>query len=261
MNSFFLLALIQNASLLVAMAVLFDVTARRWHSGDTWWKHVLLGMVLGCIGIVVMNIPWITGDNLRIDTRSILLSISGLFFGLIPTLVAAIMTSVYRITQGGAYLTGISLIIITGLIGILWRWKLKNQIIQIKWWQLYIFGVVVHLAMLANLVTQPMEVAIPTLKAISFPVMLIYPLGTTLLGMLLLNRMRRELAAEETQKSRGRLKSMVDILQNLAIDDQAFMLFALEEAVKLMESELGFIFNYSEETKQFTLSSWSKKNF
>lgn len=259
MDNFFLLALIQNASLLVAMAVVFDLTVRRWRSGDAWWKHILLGFILGCIGIVVMNIPWITGDGLRIDTRSILLSISGLFFGLIPTLVAVIMTSVYRITQGEQYFTGISLILITSLIGILWRWKYKKQIINFKWWQLYIFGVVVHIGMLANLITQPMSVAIPTLKIISFPIMLIYPLGTTLLGMLLLNRMRRELASEEVQKSRVRLKSMVDILQNSNDDAHAFMLFTLEEAVKLMESELGFIFFYSEETKLFTLSSWSKK--
>jgi len=150
-------------------------------------------------------------------------------------------------------------IVATSLLGIGGRYLRKNLVANLKWWQLYVFGTVVHIVMLLLMFTQPIEVALPLLSKISLPIIVIYPGATLLLGLLMQNRMRREIAVEEIQKSRGRLKSMVDILQNQGQDDHAFMLFALEEAVKLMESELGFIFFYSEDTKLFTLSSWSKK--
>ena len=206
-----------------------------------------------------MNTPWIYGKGLIFDTRSILLSLSGLFFGTIPTLIAMTITATYRYFQGGAYITGISVIVATSLMGIGWRYFRKLQLIDLKWWQLYLYGVIVHVVMLLLMFTQSIEVALPLLSKISLPIILIYPCATLLLGLLMQSRLRREKAIDTMDKNRGRLKSMVDILQNLVEDEQGFMLFALEEAVKLMESEMGFIFYYSEETKKFTLSSWSKK--
>lgn len=260
MNNFSsILALIQNAALLLAMAVVFDTTIHYWKIKGNFVKQALLGCLLGGIGIVLMNTPWKYGEGLIFDTRSILLSLSGLFFGTIPALIAMAITAVYRLSQGGAYITGISVIIVTSLLGIGWRYLRKGDLINLKWWQFYLFGGVIHVVMLLLMFTQPIIVALPLLSKISLPIMIIYPAATLLLGLLMQNRIRRETAVEEIQKSRGRLKSMVDILQNLGEDDQAFNLFVLEEAVKLMESELGFIFYYSEESKQLTLSSWSKK--
>lgn len=260
MNNFpSILALIQNAALLLAMAVVFDTTIHYWKIKGDFIKQALLGCLLGGIGIVLMNTPWKYGEGLIFDTRSILLSLSGLFFGTIPALIAMVITAVYRLSQGGAYITGISVIIVTSLLGIGWRYLRKGDLINLKWWQIYLFGGVIHVVMLLLMFTQPIIVALPLLSKISLPILIIYPAATLLLGLLMQNRIRRETAVEEIQKSRGRLKSMVDILQNIGEDDQAFNLFVLEEAVKLMESELGFIFYYSEDTKQLTLSSWSKK--
>ncbi|MBA4383174.1 MAG: hypothetical protein C0410_00410 [Anaerolinea sp.] len=259
MNNSSVLALVQNVALLLAMAVIFDTTVQFWKISGRKFRQVLLGFLLGGIGIVLMNTPWIYGEGLIFDTRSILLGLAGVFFGTIPTLLAMTITAVYRFSQGGAYITGISVIIATSLLGIMWRTFRKPELKNLKWWQIYLYGVVVHVVMLLLMLTQPIEIALPLLSKISLPILVIYPGATLLLGLLMQNRMRRENAVEEIRKSRGRLKSMVDILQNLGEDDQAFMRFALEEAVKLMESELGFIFFYSEETKLLTLSSLSKK--
>ncbi len=259
MNNSSIVALIQNAAILLALAVIFDTSVQYWKIEGKRFKQILLGFLIGGMGVLLMNTPWIYGEGLIFDTRSILLSLSGLFFGSIPTLIAMVITVLYRLSQGGAYITGISVIIATSLIGIFWRKLRKPDLIELKWWKLYLYGIIVHVVMLLLMFTQPVEIALPLLSKITIPILVIYPGATLLLGLLMQNRMRRELAIIEIQKNRGRLKSMVDILQNLAEDDEAFMLFALEEAVKLMESELGFIFYYSEETKLFSLSSWSKK--
>lgn len=258
MSNLSFLALIRNASLLLALAVVFDTTSSRWQSGDKFWKQLLRGLALGGIGIIVMNTPWVYGQGLVFDTRSILLSVSGLFFGVIPTVIAMVMTAVYRFTQGGAYLTGISVIVATSLLGILLRFKLKNKLVEMNWWQLYLFGIVVHVVMLLLMFTQPMEVALPLVSKIGFPIMSIYPAVTVLLGLLLLNRMRRERDVQQIHKSQKRLGSMVDILQISDKDSQSLVDFAMEEAVRLTESELGFIFYYSEDQKKFMVSSWSK---
>lgn len=255
--SFFIV--IQNITFLLSMGIVFDVTLRNWQTSNRWWRRAILGVLIGGIGIVLMEAPWITTENLRIDTRSILLSISGLFFGFLPTAIAMVMTGIYRIILGGAVFTGITLIVTTGMIGVVWRWWRKNSLLNLKWWQLLLFGFIVHLDMLLVTFTQPVAVALITIKRIIFPVLLIYPLGTTLLGMLLLNRLRREKDAGDLQRNQTRLMSMVDILQYPTESIQSFVDFAMEEAIRLTESKLGFIFYYSEETKIFTLSAWSKE--
>jgi len=263
MNSSFL-SLVQNASLLLALALIFDTTIRIWQTGGKIWKQVVLGFVVGFIAIALMNTPWIYGSGLIFDTRSILLSLSGLFFGTIPTLIAMVIAAVYRWSMGGAYFTGISVIAATSIMGIAWRhYRLfranKKFLVNIKWWQLYLFGVAIHIVMLLLMFTQSMDVALPLLKSISLPVMLIYPAGTLLLGLLMINRLRHTQIQDDVKKSQERLASMVDILQYSEGETQSFFDFALEEAVKLTESRFGFVLYYSEENKQFTLSAWSQK--
>ncbi len=252
------LVLIQNASLLLAVAVIFDLFVRNLNTGNSSFKKILLGLILGVIGIVIMNTPWIYASEFRLDARTILLSISGLFFGIIPTSVAMIVTSVYRYYQGGAYFTGITLIIITGSIGIIWGYLRKKPLVDLKWWELYIFGIVVHLGMQINAFSQPVISAIPLLQNTLIPVMVIFPIGTMLLGILMVNRMRREKDSQDIEKNRSGLKSMVDILQSPAEDSQAFLDFALLEVVKLTNSEIGILLLYSEATNTFILDSSTK---
>jgi len=47
MNDSSYLALIQNAALLLSLAVIFDTTARHWKFGQFMWRKVLLGVVIG----------------------------------------------------------------------------------------------------------------------------------------------------------------------------------------------------------------------
>jgi LytS/YehU family sensor histidine kinase len=245
------------------LALVFDTTTRIRRTTQTLWVKLLLGVIVGGIGIVVMNTPWIYGQGLIFDTRSILLSLSGLFFGAVPTTIAILMTALYRFSLGGAYVTGISVIFATGLIGIGWRhqrlsFREKKPLGKINWWQLYLFGLVVHVVMLVLMLTQPSQISLPLLQSISVPILLIYPTVCLLLGMLMTNRLRRENVIEENRKSRERLASMIKVMQYAEIDTQSFLDFAMEEAVKLTESKMGFIFYYDEDSQKFTVSSWSK---
>jgi PAS domain S-box-containing protein len=208
-----LLPLIYNGALLLGLAFLYDLLAIPARDGaPTRPQQLLLGAGVGVIGVILMLTPWRFNEGVVFDTRSVLLSISGLFFGVVPTVVAMLMTSALRIYQGGAgALTGVSVIVVTGCMGIGWRLWRQPALATLSWRELYRFGWIVHGVMLfLFMVTLPLATAQQVLAAITVPVLLIYPLATMLLGQLLVNRQRRELAAEALLASEQRHRSYVD---------------------------------------------------
>lgn len=259
MKAGLLLGLVQNAALLLALAFLFDTTIMRWKPGKTSWRQVPVGLGAGLIAILVMLTPWTFSPGIIFDTRSVLLGVSGLFLGTVPTIIAMAMAIALRIFQGGSgALTGISVILASGLIGIAWRHWRKRRLIGMGWLELYLLGIVIHVVMLALMLTLPWERAMQVLAAISTPVMLVYPIGTALLGMLMVNSLKRERTAEELARSGARLTSLLNIQQYKADTTQGFLDYALEEAIKLTGSKLGYIYHYHEDRRQFVLNTWSK---
>src|SRR6056297_3237738 len=110
-----LTTLIQNAALLLAMMVVFDLVSSRHFVHGQRRRQVLAGVILGtlCIGLMVASFRLESG--IIFDTRSVLLSLSGLFLGAIPTMVAMVMAGAYRLWQGGTGAwTGIWVILATG---------------------------------------------------------------------------------------------------------------------------------------------------
>jgi len=69
----------------------------------------------------------------------------------------------------------------------------------------------------------------------------------------------RKKAEEEIRRNESRLKSLVDILQHPSDTIQDFLDYALEQAVQLTRSKIGYIYFYSEENKEFVLNTWSRE--
>jgi PAS domain S-box-containing protein len=207
------LALVQNIALLLASALVFDISSvyfyeddragRRWQA---WSRKLLFGLLLGLISMAVMLTPWQLFPGIRIDTRSVLLGISGLFFGPVPTLIAMCIAIGFRISLGGAgTLAGVLIILESGLIGMAWRRLRKAPLSGFRWFELYAIGILIHLVMLACIYALPLETAIQVLSAITLPVMVLFPVGTALLGVLLRNRLRRQKMFEELTRTTRRL--------------------------------------------------------
>jgi len=68
----------------------------------------------------------------------------------------------------------------------------------------------------------------------------------------------RKRAEEELRLGEDRLKSLVSILQYDSGSIQDFLDFALDEAIKLTQSKIGYIYHYDEYKKEFSLNTWSK---
>jgi diguanylate cyclase (GGDEF)-like protein len=195
MNSSSTLALIHNAALLLAMIFIYDLSTRYWRAerGKFWGWQLPAGVALGAITVVIMLTPWIYQPGIIFDTRTILLSITGLFFGAVPTVIAMIIAAAFRIYTGGfAVVTGVLTIVSAGLIGIIWRSLRTGDLANIRRRELVLFGLLVHVVMILLMFTMPWNLAFGIITTVALPVLILYPLVTTLMGRLLADRLLRE---------------------------------------------------------------------
>jgi PAS domain S-box-containing protein len=206
MNSSFI-GLVNNAALLLALGLLYDVLHLGHREEKSVFQQISTGLILGFIGIAIMLNPWDFGQGVVFDTRSVLLCISGFFFGTIPLLLAALITSVFRLSIGGTGAwTGVAVIVTSGGIGLVWRHLHRDRKEDPTTGELYLLGIVVHIAMLAWMFSLPWQVALEVLSKITLPVILIYPLATAFLGKLMVNRGKRKRSEEALRASDQDLK-------------------------------------------------------
>ena len=205
------IALLQNAAWLLAMVVVFDLVSSRQRLTDRSWRQILVGLVLGALCMALIQSSFHFESGIVFDTRSVLLSVSGLFFGTLPTVVAMALTAAFRLLKGGGGAwTGVAVTFATGLIGIAWHRLRKGRLQDIRARELYALGLVAHLAMLALMLTLPRDRALHVLHDISLPVLLIYPVAGTVLGLLLAGRLRRQSAVTDLAASEERLRLALD---------------------------------------------------
>jgi PAS domain S-box-containing protein len=191
MKESIILGLIQNTSILLVFSMLYDFLGSRNEQSKSLLIKIATGVMLGGIGVVLILTPWTLIPGIFFDTRSVMLSVAGLFFGPVPTVTAMIITGSFRLYMGGdGVLMGIAVVLFSGSIGLLWRyfrsgWKKKNPLIELT-----VMGFLVHLVMLCCIFFLPENVRWQTLKNIVLPVILIYPLATVLLGLLMLKQVK-----------------------------------------------------------------------
>lgn len=199
------LGLLQNTAILLALGMLYDYLWARDEKSQTLGYKLLAGTIIGGIGIILILTPWTLIPGLVFDTRSVMLSVAGLFFGPVPTVVAMAITGAYRLFLGGDGMwMGIAVILSSGTIGILWRifrpgWRSGRYYVE-----LLAMGFLVHLVMLACTLFLPGPMVLPTLKTISLPVLIIYPIGTMLLGALMIKRSEHWETRKALQRSEER---------------------------------------------------------
>ncbi len=252
MEKSIVLGILQNTAILLAFSMLYDyVWIKEGKSRQMSYK-ILNGFLVGFTGIILMLTPWTFIPGIVFDTRSILLSITGLFFGIVPTVIAIVIIGLFRFIMGGEGVwMGIAVVITSGSAGLLWRyyrseWKNKNYVLE-----LYFMGLIVHLIMLICTIFLPSDTIISTLKSILLTVILIYPIGTMLLGIFMIKRFKNwetKLALRDSEEKYKRLYcsmqdayAMIDLDGRITESNPAFrnMLgYSEEELLKLAYTDI-----------------------
>ena len=200
--------LIQNVTLLTTLIIIYEI------SYTVSLKRINLvpflnGVLIGLIGLAVMALSFSIDAGIYLDTRSILISITALIFGVVSSVVAAIIMIAYRIALGGDGLwTGVYVIITSACIGILWRFFVLPRYKKFKLVNMYLFGVVVSSFMLIDFLVMPAEFSRDILKEIFVPVMFIFPFTTVLISIILLNLEEQKESHMKLVEAEGRYRSI-----------------------------------------------------
>jgi PAS domain S-box-containing protein len=189
MKETIVIGLIRNIAILLTFSILYDhFWASRTKPKGLVFK-IMAGVFLGGVVIILILTPWNYGAGVFFDTRSVMLSISGLFFGPIPTIVAMFISSAYRLSLGGSgtYM-GLAVILFSGTIGILWGyfkpdWQKRNSLNE-----LIKLGLTVHVVMLGCTQLLPAEIRLNIFKEVFLSVIVLYPFATVLLGKYILRQ-------------------------------------------------------------------------
>lgn len=176
----------------------------------------MIGVVVGAIGIFLMFNPWTYQPGHSLDLRTVLLSISGLYLGAVPTLVAIVLMGVFRFFAGGELmLIGVVLVVSSGLIGIGWRYLLQKRGSANSLLSLFMLGLLTHVLMLTWLVFMPREVYVPIIQKMALWLITLYPFLTMVLGFL----MNRQLKNWENETVKDRFieteQRFARIMQNI----------------------------------------------
>jgi diguanylate cyclase (GGDEF)-like protein/PAS domain S-box-containing protein len=183
-----IVALINNAAQLLVLFVIYEVTyllPPKYHR----MRPVLSGLLISLICVVIMSMPFKLQPGLFYDTRSIIISVTALIFGAIPTIITVVVAILYRLMIGGVgTLPGIAVITSSALIGLAWRQWLYPKSMNWRWLSVYVMSITVHVTMLACMLLLPYPEGFKVIKEIAVPVMVIYPIASVILNLLLIRQ-------------------------------------------------------------------------
>lgn len=210
MNRDMFLAMANNATLLLTLTIVYELRgllSRRLEK----YRDMLAGFLIGQIGIAIMSIPFVLRPGLVYDTRTILISITALTYGPVPTLIVVLMTGLFRVWSGGIGVApGLATIASSAIIGLLWRAYAYRQERRFRWLNVYVFSVIVHLAMLACMLLLPRPIAIETIRNIALPVLLIYPVASVLYSLLILRQQDKAEAVQKQLEAEAQYRSLFE---------------------------------------------------
>jgi len=204
----FVIELVYNLSMLVALSVISGFFDNRW-SSKTFRGAVLQGILFGLVAILGMINPLVFEEGLVFDGRSVVLSLCALFFGPVAAAISAVMAITLRLFQGGiGTIMGVSVASASAIIGLIFYYQRKLKGRRISSIFLLGFGVLVHIAMLLLTLTLPLERAEAVLKEIGLAIIVFYPLATILIGKILYDQEVKRESVGALRKSEEQFRSL-----------------------------------------------------
>lgn len=202
--------LLMNLTLLVALSILSGFIERRLPSTGKAGV-VMQGVLFGLTAVFGMMRPLVLAPGLFFDGRSVMVSLCALFFGPVAAGISVLLVAAYRAAIGGAgTVTGILVIASSAGIGIAARSLSKPRAEPPSSSHLFVFGIVVHLAMLALMSTLPGGTGLGVVMRIGLPVLILYPLATILAGKILSDQAESHRMLAALSKSEERFKLSMD---------------------------------------------------
>ena len=205
-----LLDVARNIAVLLALCMSYTLIFRTWDRRSLSGQ-ILAGVTFGIATVIGMLTPMKLSPGIIFDGRSILISVAGLLSGGVSATLAAGIAGACRIALGGnGVYMGCGVIVTSALLGTGYHYLRRGRPPEIKTSSLYVFGMVVHVAMLMWTAALPYGLRWSTLQTIALPVMLAYPVGTVLVGRLLADQDARTDAEKHARESEERYRAIAE---------------------------------------------------
>lgn len=209
--------LVCNASLLLAISIIYNLLYLEYEKSSKC-KNMTVGLMIGFVGILLMQISVKIAPGVIFDTRSILVCVSAMFFGVVPSFISVVIIVAYRIIIGGhGTLMGVLVTILTCVVGVAWNklrfkyiFKRKNS----AYIEFYIVGFIAHVIMIMCVLALPHHMIFNVYRQITIPILLIYPIASMLLSIVLFNVFRSNQTRLELKESEKKYRKLYYEHQN-----------------------------------------------
>ncbi|MFA5479227.1 MAG: ATP-binding protein, partial [Candidatus Muiribacteriota bacterium] len=179
------------------------------------YVKIAQGFFWGFAAIMGMLNPVVIDKGLIFDGRSVMISVAGLFYGPVPAIISAIITTILRIFQGGpGARMGVAVITSSAAIGIFFHyfWVIKKNLLTI--FNIFLLGLIVHITMIGCMIFLPFEIRLSVFNNTALSIIIIYPLATIFIGYILLTIKKYFDALDEIKNKEEQLRTISDNFQN-----------------------------------------------
>ncbi len=191
-----LAALISNVTILLVMCVVGDLSGFLSNKRHRM-VPVICGLVLSGLCITAMNVPFPLPSGMVTDIRSVLISVTAMAFGPVPTVIVVMTATAYSLSVDGAgALQGLTVIFTSALIGLAWGHRGYSRTDKYPLANILAMSLSVQAVALACTLLIPNPQNPVVFSVVVLPMMLAFPIATILL-CLLLNRVQTRQAMVE----------------------------------------------------------------
>jgi PAS domain S-box-containing protein/diguanylate cyclase (GGDEF)-like protein len=202
-----------NMALLLSLCVLYATFPAKGGKGiGLHW--VFQGLALGLCGLLVMLRPYTVAEGVVFDSRTVLLTVSAMAFGLFPSVIAFLPMAGYRIWIGGTGMaSGLLSMGFSVLVGAIWhRFRYRKVLATSPFLGLEYLGVgfASQLTMYLSLVLLPQPVRSVVVEHLRYHILFLYPFLTYLSSLLVFGQMERVRTLQDLKDSETRFRTMFD---------------------------------------------------
>lgn len=177
--------LIENAALLISLTVIYFIFANIRRQRPMLY-NTITGIWFGLVAVAGMMKPCVFEPGIFFDGRTIVMALAGLFGGPFPAAISVLISAVYRLMIGGNGVTaGIASIVTAAIIGLVFRIIAHKSPEKLSIPHLFVFGIVVHVSMLACQLLLPLPYGPEVIQSIWLPVLVVLPLALVLMSLFL----------------------------------------------------------------------------
>ncbi len=204
---------IYNVSLILGASVIYMLIPKK-HFEPGGIERYIYGVIVSIIGIIIMSNPYVVSPGIQFDARSLIVACSAMFLGIIPATIVTITASAYRLIIGGdGAIVGVMVILSSAILGSLWRILFFKKLIvdrRKRFLNLYLTGLVVHIAYLACLVALPNGMFMNVFTEVHITLLAVYPIGLLILGLVLFSQYDKFESLKELKETRDTLYTYIE---------------------------------------------------